>query len=123
MVPFNMANLHCLQHSLFEHLFNIYLSDAEAPERQVLQVVQKRSGINNGLLHPHTLCNIPVLNDIPDIPVLNVIPDLPVLNDIPDIPVLNIIPDIPVLNVIPDLPVLNVIPDLPVLNVIPDLPC
>jgi len=24
MVPFNMTYLHCLQHSLFEHLFNIY---------------------------------------------------------------------------------------------------
>jgi len=24
MVPLNMTYLHCLQHSLFEHLFNIY---------------------------------------------------------------------------------------------------
>jgi len=25
MVPLNMTYLHCLQHSLFEHLFNLYL--------------------------------------------------------------------------------------------------
>jgi len=24
MVPLNMTHLHCLQHSLFEHLFNLY---------------------------------------------------------------------------------------------------
>jgi len=24
MVPLNMTYLHCLQHSLFEHLFNLY---------------------------------------------------------------------------------------------------
>ena len=24
MVPLNITNLHCLQHSLFEHLFNLY---------------------------------------------------------------------------------------------------
>jgi len=24
MVPLNMTCLHCLQHSLFEHLFNLY---------------------------------------------------------------------------------------------------
>jgi len=26
MVPLNMTYLHCLQHSLFEHLFNLYYS-------------------------------------------------------------------------------------------------
>ena len=26
MVPLNMTYLHCLQHSLFEHLFNLYLT-------------------------------------------------------------------------------------------------
>ena len=26
MVPLNMTYLHCLQHSLFEHLFNLYCS-------------------------------------------------------------------------------------------------
>jgi len=26
MVPLNMTYLHCLQHSLFEHLFNLYLN-------------------------------------------------------------------------------------------------
>ena len=25
MVPLNLTNLHCLQHSLFEHLLNLYL--------------------------------------------------------------------------------------------------
>ena len=25
MVPLNMTYLHCLQHSLFEHLFNLYV--------------------------------------------------------------------------------------------------
>jgi len=25
MVPLNLTYLHCLQHSLFEHLFNLYL--------------------------------------------------------------------------------------------------
>jgi len=25
IVPLNMTYLHCLQHSLFEHLFNLYL--------------------------------------------------------------------------------------------------
>jgi len=27
MVPFNMTYLHCLQHSLFEHLFNLYFDE------------------------------------------------------------------------------------------------
>jgi len=26
-VPLNMTYLHCLQHSLFEHLFNLYFQD------------------------------------------------------------------------------------------------
>ena len=27
MVPLNMTHLHCLQHSFFEHLFNLYWHD------------------------------------------------------------------------------------------------
>jgi len=27
MVPLNMTYLHCLQHSLFEHLFNLYYAN------------------------------------------------------------------------------------------------
>jgi len=26
MVPFNLTYLHCLQHSLFEHIFNLYVT-------------------------------------------------------------------------------------------------
>ena len=29
MVPLNMTYLHCLQHSLFEHLFNLYYTTTE----------------------------------------------------------------------------------------------
>jgi len=29
MVPLNMTYLHCLQHSLFEHLFNVYYHKQE----------------------------------------------------------------------------------------------
>ena len=29
MVPLNLTNLHCLQHSLFEHLFKLYFTFIE----------------------------------------------------------------------------------------------
>jgi len=29
MVPLNLTYLHCLQHSLFEHLFNLYYINFE----------------------------------------------------------------------------------------------
>jgi len=29
MVPLNLTYLHCLQHSLFEHIFNLYYKGAQ----------------------------------------------------------------------------------------------
>jgi len=33
MVPLNMTYLHCLQHSLFEHLFNLYCAEVLSKDR------------------------------------------------------------------------------------------
>jgi len=48
MVPLNLTYLHCLQHSFFEHLFNLYY------------------GFRNGLVHnvPHTNNTATGLNKI-----------------------------------------------------------
>jgi len=44
MVPLNMTCLHCLQHSLFVHLFNLYLFliRFEAPAQDILYSFIKR---------------------------------------------------------------------------------
>ena len=49
MVPLNMTYLHCLQHSLFEHLFNLYL---------LLEVINCKIGRynDNNVMMTHRVC-------------------------------------------------------------------
>ena len=48
MVPLNMTNLHCLQHSLFEHLFNLYLESGNPNLDSFGQFKGHNSGVPRG---------------------------------------------------------------------------
>jgi len=55
MVPLNLTNLHCLQHSFFEHFFNLYYLFAEP---DVLFKSAARFQSEMALLDDSTLKNI-----------------------------------------------------------------